>query len=566
MTDQASMQFGWIDTVVFVAYLIGIIAVGLWHSRNVRKTGDFFAGGRRFNKFLMVMHALGTGTHADDPVGVVGASFQRGISGIWYSFVYLFVTPFYWIIAPLFRRTRYLTTADLFDARYGRGLGLLYAVMGILYFAINMGTMLKGTGFIAVAITHGRLPEWLAISGMTLVFLAYGAAGGLVSTVVIESIQGVLIVVMSLLLVPFALAKVGGFEALHASLEPSFFSLSTPHELTLMWIVGACIASLIGIVSQPHTMEICATGKTEMEGRVGFTYGNFTKRICAIGWAFTGLLMAALVAQGAIPGMNHREEAFGTAILYLLPVGFTGLMVVAILAAQMSTLSAFMVAGSALVSRNLYQRYLHPGASDQALMKVARISGLAIVLLAVAFSLIVPGVTDALAVMWQITTLTGLLVWAAFLWRRATALGAWLAFGVMAPIWLVLGPFGKFLHDKAGLQTISWLGMLGDKTQMHWLLLSYLPLGLLTLVAASLLSRQHDQRSVDQFYTLLRTPVGREPELVEQGIPVVYAGSSEGHPWELNHPKLVQIGGFLLALAVSGLFLAVLWWLVRIGA
>lgn len=157
------MQFTSLDVLVLAVYTVGVMALGIHQARKIRSSGDYFAGGRGFSKFLMMMHSLGTGTHADDPVGVVGASYQRGLSGIWYTFVYLFCTPFYWLIAPFFRRSRYLTTSDFFEARFGPSLGLLYTLMGILTFTVNMGTMLKGTGTIAAAVTQGAVPEWAAI-------------------------------------------------------------------------------------------------------------------------------------------------------------------------------------------------------------------------------------------------------------------------------------------------------------------------------------------------------------------------------------------------------------------
>jgi hypothetical protein len=71
---------------------------------------------------------------------------------------------------------------------------------------------------------------------------------------------------------------------------------------------------------------------------------------------------------------------------------------------------------------------------------------------------------------------------------------------------------------------------------------------------------------LDRFYRRLRTPVGHEEELAAAGIEVVYAGRSEGHPWELHYPALVQWGGF----AAAGLFavgvLGLLVWLGHIGS
>ncbi|MCL5102615.1 MAG: sodium:solute symporter family protein [Armatimonadetes bacterium] len=560
------MKFSTFDTVVVVAYLLGIGTLGIYQARKIAGSGDYFAGGRKFNKFLMMMHALGTGTHADDPVGVSGAVYQTGLAGIWYTFVFLFVTPFYWLIAGMFRRLRFLTTSDLFEARFGSGLGLLYAIMGVLTFILNMGTMLKGTGQITAAATQGAVPDWLAVLLMTVIFVLYGTAGGLVATVVTESVQGLLIVVMSILLVPFGLMKIGGFAGLHQAVDPSKFNLAALTEGSIPWIIAGAIAGLIGIVAQPQTMEVCSTGKTEWEGRMGYTYGSMTKRFCALGWAFTGIIVLAMANTGHIGHLAVREHAFGTAIRTLLPTGFIGLMLSAILAAQMAALSAFMVAGSALLSRNIYKRWFNPQADDAKVVKTARIAGLAMVALGVVVAFIVPGVADALTYFWAVATFSGVIIWSGLLWKRANATGAWASFFVMVTIWILVGPIGGVLHGKiAALSSIVWLGKFADKTQLHLLMVSYLPAGILTLVIGSLAGRSFDKKKLDDFYLLLRTPVGREQDLKDAGVDVVYAGASKGHPWELNHPRLVTVLGFLVALAVSVSFLGALYVLSRIG-
>ncbi|MDH7482620.1 MAG: sodium:solute symporter family protein [Armatimonadota bacterium] len=616
------------DLIVVLAYLIGIGGIGIYQAVKIKSSGDYFAGGRKFSKWLMMMHALGTGTHADDPVVVTGAAYKHGLSGIWYTFVYLFVTPFYWIIAPFFRRSRFITTADFFKVRFGRKMALLYSVMGVITFALYTGMMLKATGTLAHAVTQGAVPEWVAIAAMTAVFVSYGLAGGLVATVVTESIQGLLIVVMSLLLVPFGLVKVGGFSRLHELLSADKFSLHAPTELTIPWIITGSIMMLIGIVSQPHIMEVCSTGKTEFEGRVGFTYGNFVKRFCAIGWALTGVIVLGLVTMphGIPPLGAEREAAFGTAIRVLLPAGFTGLMFAAILAAQMSTLSAFMVASSALLARNIYKEHINPNADDRQLLCLARWIGLIVVAIGVIFALCVSGVAQALVINWAVSTLTGIFMWFGVLWRRTNATGTWVSFAVMAVIWLVLGPAGGAIKNFWP-SAPAVVGIYADKSMLQNLGLSFLPAGIVALIIGSIVADRtrsrlpaliwfgmvaiswaivfplklgfgtfmdfnkvalmmtnclcaailallvgmvfpshQDKRKLEEFYLLLKTPVGREEELRKAGVEVVYAGHSEGHPWELKHPRLVNIGGFFVALAFSLIVLGILWGISRIGA
>src|SRR3954462_13612118 len=123
------MHLNWIDIAVVVVYLLAALGVGVAQAWKVRTSGDYYAGGRKFNKFYLMMHALGTASHADEPLSVIGGSYQKGMAGIWYTYAYLPLTPIFWLLAPFIRRTRFLTTADFFHYRYDGSLAMLYAVM-----------------------------------------------------------------------------------------------------------------------------------------------------------------------------------------------------------------------------------------------------------------------------------------------------------------------------------------------------------------------------------------------------------------------------------------------------
>src|SRR5690606_12293077 len=100
-------------------------------------------------------------------------------SGIWYQWLWLFCTPFYWLIAPVFRRMRAITTGDYFEARYDGSVGALYSIMGVLQLTFNIGVIQLGAGSMIEAVTGGALPKEYAILGMTVIFVVYGMVGGL---------------------------------------------------------------------------------------------------------------------------------------------------------------------------------------------------------------------------------------------------------------------------------------------------------------------------------------------------------------------------------------------------
>ena len=139
-----------------IAYLLGITALGVWMARRVKTVSDFFMP-RRFGKAMMITNAFGTGTASDQAVVVASATFRSGLSGIWWQWIWLPATPFYWIIAPIMRRLRAVTTADVYALRYDRSVAMLFAVVGIYGLAVKIGLMLVGAGALVHATTDGAI-------------------------------------------------------------------------------------------------------------------------------------------------------------------------------------------------------------------------------------------------------------------------------------------------------------------------------------------------------------------------------------------------------------------------
>jgi len=161
----------WIDWVIIALYLIGITFIGLWAMKKVHSAASFFIGDRKFGKVMMAFFMFGAGTHSDQAVSVSAKTYHSGASGIWYQWQWLFVTPFFWLIAPFFRRMRAITTADYFEVRYGRSVSGLYAVMGIFQLLVAIGVMLKGCGAMVEAVSGGAIGANFAIVAMTIMFV-----------------------------------------------------------------------------------------------------------------------------------------------------------------------------------------------------------------------------------------------------------------------------------------------------------------------------------------------------------------------------------------------------------
>lgn len=561
----------WIDWLVLIIYILGISFVGIYASRRVKNTANFFISDRKWGKLTMMLFAFGTGTHSDQAVGVASKAYTTGASGIWYQWLWLPVTPFYWLIAPIFRRTRALTTSDYFEARYSSKLGGLYAVVGMLQLVVTIGVMLKGAGAMIDALTNGAIPSSWAILGMTVMFLIYGMAGGLSAAIITDFIQGIFTVILSFIILPFALNAVGGIAGLKSTVnDPAFFEIVTPGEIGIFYIVVIAINGLIGWVTQPQNLANCSAGRTEMEGRWGVAGGNFIKRVCTIAWVLTGM-----VAVGMYAGEDfHIDYVYGKMAADLLPAvapGLIGIFIASLLAAVMSSCDAFMISSSALFTKNLYQRFFVKDKSDAHYLMVGRIAALGVVLLGLNFAFVFSSVVKGLEVFWSMQAMMGIAFWVGLFWRKATPAGAWAATLMSLGVWLATSRvelFGSVLYDfdnYAASILPHWMLWEGS-IYLPWQMILYLVAGLITIIVVSRFTRPVDDAKLERFYTCLRTPVLKEePEVAPFTLPEdVTPGKRDvlwDHPdFEIPRPGKTAVTGFLvicglILVLVAGFFL-----------
>ena len=588
-----------VDLAMIAAYFVVVMAIGFWSARKVKTESDFFLGGRRFGKGVLIMHWLCTGTHSEMAVQVAGATARVGMGGIWYQWMWLFSTPFYWLMAPVTRRLRVTTTGDFFRIRYGRGLEMLYALVGLFYFGLSIALLLRGAGAAISGATGGAVPTNASVIALAVLFSTYVMAGGLVAAVYTDLLQGLMIIVLSLMLVPAGLGVVGGLSGLHDRLGPAMFAITTTpgaHEGDPWFVVTMSALGLVGFVVQPHVMTATGSGKTETEARVGMVYGNFIKRVLTIAWAFTGLIAVAAfpaVIAGLDPNgpqARHASETlFGRAIQHFLGDGWRGLMI-ACLIAGVTSAETFMVGGSALFTRNFYVHAV-AGRSDTHYLWVGRLAAGGLLALGILLAVRAESVTQLVLGSVKLIGLLGAAFWLGVVWRRATAAAVWASFLGSLLVWAVMsaeppgsaipivGPFVQAVLGAAGS-----LGLRGLGQPIQVIIMLAVEFGLMIVV--SLITRPRDLATLGPFYARLQTPVGKEDEvrweeppndlpesatLGMEGIALDYHKSSR-----FAYPRLQKLGleiprmtwfdwgGFLAAWVLVGGLIGLLIWLTAL--
>lgn len=560
------------DIVALAAYF-GLVAVlGFLAARRVKNLEDFVMP-RRFGKTMMLFFGFGAGTHSDQAVSVASKSYTNGISGIWYQWLWMFATPFYWLIAPMMRRFRALTTADVFELRYDRSVALLFAAVGLMNYTVNIGVMLKGSAHVIEASTGGMIDVNWSIGIMTVLFVAYGMAGGLHAAVLTDFIQGILTVLFSFLLLPFLLHAIGGLSALQTKVAAEKLTLVAPDEIGLFYVVIIAFNALVGIVTQPHTMSNCAAGRTELDGQVGFMCGSLLKRVCTIAWTLTGVTAIAYFADKGMGEINP-DNVFGQVAHDFLPQvmpGLLGLFIAGLLASVMSSCDAFMIATSALFTENFYKPFV-PGRSDRHYLWVVRLSALGVVISGVIFAYRLESVVDGLEIFWKISPMLGIAFWMGLFWRRASVAGAWASTLCAFAVWWLTTKsyFIAWVATLPSADTLRFIFEVNGKPEIYlpWQMIFYLSAGTVVGIAVSLFTQPVHRERLERFYALLRTPIDGD-EVIEE--PCTLPEGAITPParklvpldsFEIYVPSRQMVVGFLAGWVAVGSLIGFFVWLV----
>ena len=410
-----------------------------------------------------------------------------------------------------------------------------------------------------------------------------------------------MIIVLSFMLIPNGLQAVGGFRAMRqtlsspsvaeyarqveaeyqaaASQDPAkkppvipgggkgtagFFDLYNESSgIDAFTILMLTLNGLIGITAQPHMVTINATGRSERAGRVGQTYGTMVKRLCTIGWALTGLIVAALIVQQRAY-LPDKEDAFGYACLHLLGSGWVGLLVACVVAANMSACSNLMVNSGAIFTRNIYIEYVNPAATDRQLLLMGRLSGVGATLFGVGFALLIDQVLQAFLFTETAAALMGIIVVGGFLWKRANR------FGAAAAILLSFAVYYGLNYRAAGQWQLVYhweAGVFG------WAMAA----GFGSLILASLVTKPEDPERIARFFDNMRRTTDRvgvpeghgKPPAAERGQDLLLLdvpGWFTAQRWRgFFHRYREDLTGFVLAWGVVGLLVLSAWGLMQIG-
>lgn len=377
-----------IDWIIIGAYLLLSLAIGLYYKNRAGKSlSDFFLSGRNLPWYVAGVSMVATTFAADTPLAVTELVANNGISGNWLWWNMLIggmLTVFFF--ARLWRKANVLTEPELIELRYGGKPARFLRGFKAIYLGIFINTAIIGwVNYALITILHVffDIPKaeliWYVAGIMSLTVL-YSMLSGLWGVAITDFVQFFIAMTGCIVLAVIVVSSdsIGGIDGLKAKLPAGsleFFPLVGTQKSvgdiagTLVITVGAFLA-FVGVQwwaswypgAEPggggyvaQRMMSCKNEKHAFGATLFFQIAHY----CLRPWPW---IIAGLASLVLYPSLAAENKGMGYVYLMkdFLPVGLKGLLLVAFLAAYMSTIATQVNWGASYLINDLYKRFIKP--------------------------------------------------------------------------------------------------------------------------------------------------------------------------------------------------------------
>lgn len=499
------------DYVIFVAYAILILGVGLWVSRDKdghqKNAEDYFLASKSLPWWAIGTSLIAANISAEQFIGMSGSGFALGLaiaSYEWMAALTLIIVGKYFL--PIFIQKGLYTIPEFVEKRFSTNLKTILAVFWLaLYVFVNLTSVLY-LGGLAIETIMG-VDMIYAIIGLALFAAAYSLYGGLSAVAWTDVIQVVFLVLGGLVTTYLALNTVSGGEGVLAGFSKVWDAAPEKFHMVLeefnsdgskngnyldlpgIWVLigGLWVANIYYWGFNQYIIQRTLAAKSLKESQKGILLAAFLKLIIPLIVVVPGIaayvmvndpeIMASLgsVGQMNMPSAEQADKAYPW-LLQFLPTGLKGVAFAALAAAIVSSLASMLNSTSTIFTMDIYKEYFNKNANDKQTVNVGRLTAAVALVIAVLIAPLLDGLDQAFQYIQEYTGLVSPGILAVFLlglfWKKTTNNAAIWGAVLSIPVALIL----KFLpqYVEAFEWLAPWMHQMGLATLLSMLIIMIL--------------------------------------------------------------------------------------------
>lgn len=394
-----------LDYIIILLFLIVTILIAFRNRKfSQSNTDNFFLSGRSLGWFMAGLSMVATTFAADTPLAFTEIIVQNGISGSWLVWNMLIggmLTAVFF--AQWWRKAGVSTDNELIELRYSGKTAAFLRGFKAIYLGVFINVLIIGWVNLAMVSIYEVLFDLsnlqaLGLTFLTLIFTAiYTSVGGLKSVIITDSIQFVIAFVICIILAVLVIGSenIGGISGLKLKLpkESLAFFPKISNGTISGTIYGLSLGALFARIgfqwwasyypgAEPggggYIAQRILSTKSEKDATYSVIFFQLLN-YCIRPWPWIVVGLATLVLY---PGLSADEARFGYlyAVRDFMPVGLKGLMLVAFLAAYMSTISSQLNWGASYLMVDIFERFSRKNRTNKEKVKFSIVSTILLML------------------------------------------------------------------------------------------------------------------------------------------------------------------------------------------
>lgn len=375
-----SGSFGWLNWTVLIVYLLGMLALGFYFMRRESGSDDFFKGGGRIPWW-----AAGISIYATMLSAITYMAYPAKAYATDWTYYPMLVTilvvsfPVIRYYLPFFRRLQVTTAYEYLERRFNSATRLMASALFIVFMVARMALVLYLPSLALTAVTGIDIYTCIVLMGV--ITIVYCTMGGVEAVVWGDVVQGIILVGGALFAVGYlVLGTEGGFggflDIAITDGKMRLFDWSLDYRSATFWVIilGGMANNLISYTSDQTVIQRYLTTKDERSARRSILMNGVMS--VGVSIAFFAIGAGLYTFYKTHPAaldftMAKTDTIFPYFMMSQLPAGIAGLLIAAIFAATMSTISSNINSVATAFSVDFYRR-LRPATDDRTMLRVAR--------------------------------------------------------------------------------------------------------------------------------------------------------------------------------------------------
>ena len=376
--------FGSINWLILTIYLVGMLSLGFYFMRREHSTKDFFKGGERIPWWAAGMSIFATMlsaiTFMTIPTKTYTTDWRYFLMAVTIFLVAIPVVKYY---LPFFRRLKVTTAYEYLEKRFNYSIRMMASGIFIIFMVARTALVLFIPSLALTTVTG--IDIYICIILMGIITIIYCTMGGVEAVIWGDVIQGFVLMGGAILAVVFLIQGTeGGINKLiditvdHNKMRT--FNMAFSFTSATFWVVllGGLANNLISYSSDQTVIQRYLTTRDEKSAGKSIIMNGILSILISLVFYFIGTALFAYYKTNPEQlniAMNNPDSIFPHFIMTRMPIGIAGVMIAAIFAATMSTVSSSINSLSTAFTTDFYQQWFR-NKSDKHLLKVARLTGI----------------------------------------------------------------------------------------------------------------------------------------------------------------------------------------------